>query len=432
MTCEVVVANRMGIALAADSAVTFTNGNSETATYASGANKIFQLAASEPVAVMVYSSADLNRIPWEVILKRYRKELGATTFDALSLYADDLIDFINSRTPKLLPPVVREAGTTSAATDAVLYALAQVMAARPRLADAAADPATLQAEWTSGFDDVKHSLDGVPVDPCLDPADLETLRGAVAAHLATQLLPFLNGSQEHSHLAGVVDCLALVHLGLQFLFCRPQLVLSRYTGVVVSGYGVDDFMLGFVDVHVYGFVGSRIYWRTGLSIAVNNTDKSAFIEPFARKSMVETFTQGASPEVWRAVREAFVTHAEQVATKAAAASGVAINQVDIDAAIQTELNPFTHNWAVSVLQSHLMPLNNVIGSLNVEELAELAETMVMLESLKEKVTSRTQGVGGPIDVAMITKSEGLVWIKRKHYFNPEINQRYLLRLQRGV
>jgi hypothetical protein len=76
MTCEVVVANRLGIALAADSAVTFTNGSADRTTYASGANKIFQLTAQEPVAVMVYSSADLNRIPWEVILKTYRRELG--------------------------------------------------------------------------------------------------------------------------------------------------------------------------------------------------------------------------------------------------------------------------------------------------------------------------------------------------------------------
>lgn len=57
MTWEVVVANRLGIALAADRAVTLTNGNSDAAIYASGANKIFQSTATEPVAGMVYSSA---------------------------------------------------------------------------------------------------------------------------------------------------------------------------------------------------------------------------------------------------------------------------------------------------------------------------------------------------------------------------------------
>jgi hypothetical protein len=42
MSREVVVANRLGIALAADSAVAFTNGSAARTTDASGANKFFQ------------------------------------------------------------------------------------------------------------------------------------------------------------------------------------------------------------------------------------------------------------------------------------------------------------------------------------------------------------------------------------------------------
>ena len=63
-------------------------------------------------------------------------------------------------------------------------------------------------------------------------------------------------------------------------------------------------------------------------------------------------------------------------------------------------------------------------------MADLAETLIMLESLKEKVTKPTESVGGPIDVAVITKSEGFIWIKRKHYFDPQLNPRYFQR--RGV
>ena len=83
------------------------------------------------------------------------------------------------------------------------------------------------------------------------------------------------------------------------------------------------------------------------------------------------------------------------------------------------------------MQEHYLPLRRIIGGLAIEEMSELAETLVMLESLKEKVTSRTQSVGGPIDVAVITKAEGLVWIKRKLFFDPEINQRYFLRQQKN-
>ena len=33
-------------------------------------------------------------------------------------------------------------------------------------------------------------------------------------------------------------------------------------------------------------------------------------------------------------------------------------------------------------------------------------------------------VGGPIDVAVISKGDGFVWIKRKHYFDRELNQHF--------
>ena len=65
-----------------------------------------------------------------------------------------------------------------------------------------------------------------------------------------------------------------------------------------------------------------------------------------------------------------------------------------------------------------------------EELAELAEALVNLTSLKRRVSPADETVGGPIDVAIISKGDGLVWIKRKHYFKPELNPRYSYRDQR--
>jgi hypothetical protein len=34
-------------------------------------------------------------------------------------------------------------------------------------------------------------------------------------------------------------------------------------------------------------------------------------------------------------------------------------------------------------------------------------------------------VGGPIDVAVLSKGDGFIWIKRKHYFKPELNPHFL-------
>ena len=34
---------------------------------------------------------------------------------------------------------------------------------------------------------------------------------------------------------------------------------------------------------------------------------------------------------------------------------------------------------------------------------------------------------GPVDVAVITKGDGFVWLKRKHYFPAELNPHYFER-----
>lgn len=57
----------------------------------------------------------------------------------------------------------------------------------------------------------------------------------------------------------------------------------------------------------------------------------------------------------------------------------------------------------------------------------MAEAVVNLTSIKKRVSRGMETVGGPIDVAVISQSEGFVWIKRKHYFPPELNNRYFSR-----
>ena len=61
------------------------------------------------------------------------------------------------------------------------------------------------------------------------------------------------------------------------------------------------------------------------------------------------------------------------------------------------------------------------------ELIELAEALVSITAIERKATSDEGTVGGPIDVAFITKHEGFVWIKRKLYFGPALNPRYFWR-----
>jgi hypothetical protein len=71
------------------------------------------------------------------------------------------------------------------------------------------------------------------------------------------------------------------------------------------------------------------------------------------------------------------------------------------------------------------PVISVVSMLPKDELAAMAESLVNLTSFKRKVTLESETVGGPIDVAVISKGDGFVWIKRKHYFLPELNPQFI-------
>ena len=60
-------------------------------------------------------------------------------------------------------------------------------------------------------------------------------------------------------------------------------------------------------------------------------------------------------------------------------------------------------------------------SLPKSELASMAESLVNLTSLKRKVSLQAETVGGAVDVAVVSKRDGFVWIKKKHYFKDELN-----------
>lgn len=87
-----------------------------------------------------------------------------------------------------------------------------------------------------------------------------------------------------------------------------------------------------------------------------------------------------------------------------------------------------HKLRESRIANYVSPVLRAVMVLPKDELAEMAESLVNLTSFKRRVSMDLETVGGAIDVAVISKGDGFVWIKRKHYFDPKLNQRYIARI----
>ena len=84
-------------------------------------------------------------------------------------------------------------------------------------------------------------------------------------------------------------------------------------------------------------------------------------------------------------------------------------------------------------ERHISPVIDAIAVLPKDLLAEVAESLVNLTSFKRRISmTSAETVGGPIDVAVISRGDGFVWIKRKHYFKPELNPQFMSQYSGGL
>ena len=98
----------------------------------------------------------------------------------------------------------------------------------------------------------------------------------------------------------------------------------------------------------------------------------------------------------------------------------AIKGLDLDKIIQSITSQITSEMKTSYTD----PLLNTVINLDKEDMANMAESFIALTSLVRRMQPGEETVGGPVDVAVISKGDGFIWINRKHYFKPELNPQF--------
>lgn len=214
--------------------------------------------------------------------------------------------------------------------------------------------------------------------------------------------------------------------GMHEVFNLPGEYLGK-TGIVFAGFGDHDIFPSMLEYRSDGMVAGK-HVSSEVSRASIDHATPAWLSAFAQTSMSDTFSLGLSLDIYTSLMQIITgilqTFAEEICRDA---GGDIAKIADLQAAITKTRRAISDSLMEEARREHALPLRRVLGVLPVDEMAGLAETLINLQSLKEKVTKPSETVGGPVDVAVITRSEGLVWIKRKHFFDADFNLRYVQR-----
>jgi hypothetical protein len=262
--------------------------------------------------------------------------------------------------------------------------------------------------------------------PFLDNVDDDFVKKHAGNH-AAEAAEMLRQSERYEKIKDALTAEEIVSLASLSVF-KKHWTTMRTTGMVFAGYGAAEYFPSLTHYICYGIVFGRLIHEhlkdEDKSINIDNTSE---IVPFAQSDMMKTFMFGASPKALEEIDEYFQAGLKHYTTanRSLLVPGAQTEQ------LQETVTLVARNLISTYLaDSHNRPLKQVIGMFSIPELANLAETLVSIESLKERVTAPSESISGPIDVVAISKSDGFVWIKRKHYFDPELNPRFMARIAR--
>lgn len=423
MTAEVTVMNCTGVALAADSAVTI--GHQAKKIYTS-AEKLFQLSNHAPVGIMIYGNANFVGIPWETIIKEYRKSLGTKVFPRLEDYTTDFLRFINKN--RLIFPKKRQ----------IEEAVKLIWLFYNQLLDGMARKLDTEAEGRDGLtdDDLKPILSNV-VEKCLsDVKNATLLPGHNSKTTENVRRTFSKHIRElKSQVFG--DLPFSVAANRQLTSIAIELLVRDYfgsakSGVVFSGYGEQEYLPVVIHYEFEDMVLNRARCLER-NRQITSEDSPAAVMPFAQQDMVYSFMQGITHDL----QKFYSTSAARLILGMASSIVNEIEKSDKTLAEKIERNlnkqvPVTirdlfSRWSKKQ-EIYWQPVLQIVSTLPKDELAAMAENLVNLTKFRRRVTAVHETVGGPIDIALITKGDGFIWIKRKHYFDPKFNPRVMAKL----
>lgn len=263
MTSEVVVMNSLAVALAADSAATVSGGPKDK-VYKS-ANKLFMLSEFHPVGIMVYNNAALLGVPWETIIKLFRRDLAGEELPTISEYSTRFLGFLDDNR-NLFPTKVQDR-----------YFLDLI---RTRFAALIKDfkKAFVTGLMEEATPDLLGDALGEIKRVVLEERDrLKILKDCdcCSAKLADQMVGRQSG-QVNDLIRDVFQSLELdaettsaLYQIAGFLVSKAEIAPETLSGVVIAGFGCDEHFPVMQSFEVGAVFGDRLKHESQFDIAID-------------------------------------------------------------------------------------------------------------------------------------------------------------------
>ena len=418
MTAEIAVMNKTAVALAADSAATL---EMEKVHKIYMVNKLFALSERHEVGIMIYGIPELLGVPWETIIKMYREKLGTKKFRTMKEYSKDLISFIEN--DKVLFPEVLQKRYFR---ESLFIYYNQINKGILENVKSYTKKKKITKTKTSEIVEsliTKHCLRFEKQDK------LANVSSAWVARLIKKYAATISKVKKAVFVKLPISASANAKLKkiAGFLFSK-DVFRGGLSGLVVAGFGNDDIFPHVISFEIEGVIYGKAKYKSGVNLKIDENNDASIV-PFAQRDMVQSFMEGVHPDYFNYLFEGLSSllmkkYPDKILAEIKDLSkkkrkSVASKLEEINKGI---LDEYKERLQSHSYKKHIRPIIRAVSHLPKDELAEMAETLISLISFRKRMSvDATETVGGPVDVAVISKGDGFIWIKRKLYFEHEHN-----------
>ena len=409
MTAIVGILNKHGSAIAADSAETIGNG----IKIYNKANKIFNLSKYHPVGAAVYGNANLSGlVPWDIVFKLYRENIGKLCLPKIEDYVNSFASFIEERSffseTKDLESVLCK-NILSYFKEYII--INRICRGNPNGIDLNKLPIVLKS--------IQKEIATSPVIESIKYVTKDEFVKNIGNALKKIKQDLVEKDFDYKTIED--DLKEVLYLS----FTRKE-NMHNHSGVAIFGYGEDEIYPSLYRLKIYGVVCGKLKWYVEDVCKVTNNDKG-FVCPMAQSDVMLTVLKGIEPKLHQLITQLTSQVIEENIKQIASTVGKA-NKTMAEAILSIDIKPtldlFQKQLDTKIYENHTIPLISTIEILQKEDLAEVAENLIYLTSLIRRITPDQESVGGPIDVALLSKGDGFIWIKRKHYFEESLNKNF--------
>jgi len=428
MTSEMLIMNKDCVAMAADSAATLFG--EKTKIYE--ANKVFALSKQYPVGLMTYQSPIISGVPVETLVKEYRKyalnnrekEIGT-----IDKYGENFLDFIEKGYPTDDDSQILIISEKMMETNAIRCILSLWESIMSNIGEQIND--AVEKKMNCNSLEIKLSPDKMIKNILLEieskertPRDLDQKYISSVKKGLDNIFKsesFKRAMNKTSNPIAAKPYLKRIKSIFQNMVLSEEPFWDT-TGIVIAGFGESQIFPAFVEYNVDGCFWGKLKFKEIRSGEISD-ENSAMIIPFAQGDVAATFIEGIDPDIKRNIIEKFRGIISDVKDIKSIGGSTPTKDV-IDKAKELALNDFIDVLNRSTLEKS-NPIIRSVKFLSKKEMGHMAESMINLTSLRRRMSVNSdETVGGPVDVAIISKGDGLIWIKRKHYFDVALNPHY--------